>query len=368
MKKKILFITLITLGFASCQSSRKETENPKASNSKSVCLDDNMKKIITTDTIRASMENSEMLKLTGSVSYDEDQVYKFVPLLSGVVQHVGFRLGDYVKKGQVLLEISSIELNDMIAALNEAELKLKIAQRQLSATQNLYADGVASDKEILEAQAEVSHAESEIKKTKASLSISEGNIEKGLLVIRSKKEGYIVEKNIVDAQQIETGGEPLFVIGNLSKVWVKANVYTGNISKVSKGQSVSIETTAYPDKRFHGIINRLSNVLDPDERVLKAIIELDNRDLLLRPEMMASIDVRLDRQINSIAIPHKSVIFDNQAYHLVKYKDDCNLEVIDFTPIYEDNKYYYAVDDHLVDGDRIIATNSLLIYNKLIEK
>ncbi|WP_134090630.1 efflux RND transporter periplasmic adaptor subunit [Olivibacter sp. XZL3] len=366
MKKKLLFISLAALGFASCQSNKKE--NPKASDLKNVCLDDNVKKIISTDTIRASMENKETLKLTGSVSYNEDQVYKFVPLLSGVVQHVGFTLGDYVKKGQVLLEISSTDLNGMVAALNEAELKLKIAQRQLSATQNLYADGVASDKEILEAQADVSYAQAEIKKIKASLSILGGNIEKGLLVIRSKQEGYIVEKNIVDAQQIETGGEPLFVIGDLSKVWVKANVYTGNISKIKKGQSVSIETTAYPNKRFQGIINRLSNVLDPNERVLKAVIELDNRELLLRPEMMATIDVRLDRQINSIAIPHKSVIFDNEAYHLIKYKDDCNLEVVDFTPIYEDNKYYYAVDDHLIDGDRIITTNSLLIYNKLIER
>ncbi|MCL4640762.1 MULTISPECIES: efflux RND transporter periplasmic adaptor subunit [Olivibacter] len=367
MRKSIIFISfIIALGVSSCNSSKESNGGQEEENIKKTCLNDDLKKIISTETIRTSVENKEILKLTGSVSYDEDKVYKFVPLLSGVVQHVGFSLGDYVKKGQILLEISSTDLNDMVAGLNEAELKLKIAQRQLSATQNLYADGVASDKEILEAQADVSNAQSEIKKTKASLDIFGGNIEKGVLVIRSKNDGYIVEKNIVNGQQIEAGGEPLFVIGDLSRVWVKANVYTGNISSVRRGQSVNIETTAYPNKHFNGVINRISNVVDPNERVLKAIIELDNQDLLLRPEMMATIDVYLDHQVHSMAIPHNAVIFDNEAYHLIKYNNDCDLEVVDFTPSYEDNHYYYVSDDHLHDGDRIIGKNSLLIYNRLI--
>lgn len=367
MKKYLMFITLITtVCMISCETSKQKKESSDTANQKKVCLDDTLKKLISTAFIQTSKENKEILKLTGSINYDEDKVYKFVPLLSGVVQHVGFSLGDYVSKGQVLLEISSTDLNEMVANLNEAELKLKIAQRQLNSTQNLYADGVASDKEILEAQAEVSNAQSEIKKTKASLEIFGGNIEKGLLVIRSKNDGYIVEKNIVNGQQIEAGGEALFVIGDLSKVWVKANVYTGNISNIKKGQSVTVETTAYPDQHFRGIINRLSNVVDPNERVLKAIIELDNRDLLLRPEMMATIDVRLDHGVSSMAIPHTSVIFDNETYHLIKYNTDCDLEIVDFTPIYEDNKYYYISDNHLHDGDQIIAKNSLLIYNRLI--
>lgn len=367
MKKNILFISLITaITINSCKSTKSQNEDQESERLKKTCLNDDLKKIITTETVQTSTKNREILKLTGSISYDEDKVYKFVPLLSGLVQHVGFSLGDYVKKGQILLEISSTDLNDMVANLNEAELKLKIAQRQLSSTQNLYADGVASDKEVLEAQADVSNAQAEIKKTKASLAIFGGNIEKGVLVIRSKNDGYIVEKNIVNGQQIEAGGEPLFVIGDLSRVWVKANVYTGNISSVRKGQTVSVATTAYPDKYFNGIINRISNVVDPNERVLKAIIELDNRSLLLRPEMMATIDVHLDHQIHSMAIPHTSVIFDNEAYHLIKYNNDCDLEVIDFTPTYEDNNYYYVADDHLHDGDRIVGKNSLLIYNRLI--
>src|SRR5690606_10296359 len=179
MRKSIIFISfIIALGVSSCNSSKESNGGQEEENIKKTCLNDDLKKIISTETIRTSVENKEILKLTGSVSYDEDKVYKFVPLLSGVVQHVGFSLGDYVKKGQILLEISSTDLNDMVAGLNEAELKLKIAQRQLSATQNLYADGVASDKEILEAQADVSNAQSEIKKTKASLDIFGGNIEK----------------------------------------------------------------------------------------------------------------------------------------------------------------------------------------------
>ncbi|MGH2623329.1 MAG: efflux RND transporter periplasmic adaptor subunit, partial [Sphingobacterium sp.] len=332
-----------------------------------LCLDAELKKIIDTTAV-AKAEGNETLKLTGNVSYDENKVYRFVPLLSGVIRHVHFSLGDFVKKGQILLEIRSADLNDMSANLREAKIKLKVAQRQLNATQNLYADGVASDKEVLEAQSDVGNVESEIKKIGESLAMYGGNIESGVLTVKAQSSGFIVEKNVVDGQQIESGNDPLFVIGDLSKVWVMANVYAGNISEVKNGLTVDIETTAYPDKIFKGVITRISNVVDVNEKVLKAIIALDNPDQLLKPEMMTTINVHLSQKSNMVSIPQHAVVFDNETYHIVKINNDCDLQIIDFVPDYENNNCYFTSSPEIKPGDNIIQKNSLLVYNKLIGK
>lgn len=357
-------ITLIGLITVSCRSNQ---ANDVPAESKKICLNDELQKIINITTI-SKVEGNEILKLTGNVSYDENKIYRFVPLLSGVIQRVHFTLGDYVKKGQILLEIRSADLNDMSASLREANIKLKIAQRQLYATQNLYADGVASDREVLEAQSEVGNTESEIKKIRESLAMYGGNIESGVLTVKAQNSGFIVEKNVVDGHQIESGNEPLFVIGDLSKVWVMANVYAGNMNAVKSGLKVEIETTAYPDKVFNGIISRISNVVDPNEKVLKAIIALDNPGQLLKPEMMTTVNVHLTQKSTMVSIPQHAVIFDNETYHLIRVNDHCDLQIIDFMPDYENNNYYFSSSPEIQPGDSIIQKNSLLVYNKLIGK
>lgn len=365
---RILSITFLYTALLSCNSSNTQQHVQEDRKENVNCINKDIKKLITTATVTHNPNQHEKLKLTGSVSYDQDKVYRFTPILDGLVQKVNFRLGDFVKKGRVLLEIRSAELNEMSANMREAQLRLKTVQRQLVATQNLYADGVASDREVLEAQAEVSNAESEIQKINEVLHLYSGNIERGVLIIHAKTDGYIVEKNVVEGQQIESSNDPLFILGNLSKVWVQANVYSGYIGNIKVGQKVAIETTAYPKKIFSGKINRISNVVDPVERVLKAIIELDNSSLLLKPEMMVTVDVDLDERSDALAIPHEAVVFDADVYHLIKYASDCELKIIDFSPIYEDNNFYYVANDQIDDGDQIVMTNSLLVYNKLIGK
>lgn len=347
---------------ASCKP--KQMEDTSASQTQ-ICLDGELKKI-TDITALSEEEGNEILKLTGNVTYNENKVYRFRPLLTGVVQQVHFSLGDFVQKGQVLLEIRSAELNEMNSQFKEVDNKLKVAQRHLNAEQNLYADGVASDREVLEAQLEVSNLNAEIKKIKESLAIYGGNIESGVLSIRAQSAGFIVEKNVVDGQQLENGNDPLFVIGDLSRVWVMANVYAGNITAIKNGLKVDIHSTAYPEKTFQGEISRISNVIDPNQKVLKAIIELDNPGQLLKPEMMATIDVRLDKKSKKIAIPQSATIFDNEKYHFVRVKDSCNLEIVTFVPEYEDSSYYYVASSTDTQiGEQVIRKNSLLLYNKL---
>lgn len=139
--------------------------------------------------------NSE-LELTGSISYDQDHLYRYQSLATGVVSNVNFNLGDYVQKGQVLAEVRTSELSGQTADLRKAEAELKLADRRLRATQKLHEDGIASDKDLQEAKNAAEVARLDIERIKQTLAIQGGNVDKGVLLIRAPMSGYIVRKKI----------------------------------------------------------------------------------------------------------------------------------------------------------------------------
>lgn len=366
MKKYSLipvFIFLLVFMY-SCKTN---TPDNKVEKENTCIITPELKKLIKTDTLVIGNINTEQ-ELTGSVSYDEDHIFRYQSLASGVVQKVLFNIGDYVEKGQVLLEVRTTELSGQSSELKRAEADLKLAQRKLKAVKNLNEDGVASDKDLIEATNEEAAVKLEIKRIRETLTIQGGDVEKGLLIIRSPMSGYIVEKKITTGTQIDAGQDDLFVLSDLKKVWVMANVYPAQLDLIKKGQSVDIQTTAYPDKIFTGKITRLSNIFDAEERVLKAIIEIDNQDLRLKPSMMVSVTVYNPSEQQAMRIPKAGVIFsDNNSYVLV-YKNDCDVKVAQLKPVGSDSKFYYVnSDENIHINDVIITQNQLLIYTKIKE-
>lgn len=342
---------------------RPQSKDPVDTAPADSCMQEGFGDLIDTVSARASQQY-KTVQLSGIVDYDPEQVYRYNPLLTGVVKTTHFSLGDFVRRGQVLLEISSPEITELSANLREAETHLKMANRRLQSQQGLYDDGVASDRDILEALGEVNNLKSEIARLRESLQIYGGDIAHGILLVRADISGYVVEKNVVKGQQVNSG-EALFVLGNLDKVWVSANVYAGNLGHVQKGLRADIHTTAWPDQVFRGKIDRLSNVFDAHERVLKAVIELDNERGQLKPGMMVSINLHIDEKERVVAIPVSAVIFDAEKYFAVQYISACRFAIKQLLPMYQDNNFYYVSEVEFPQGDRLIGKNSLLVYNKL---
>lgn len=361
IKKSLLFLLPSILLFA-CGSKKTKPEQPQKDN---CIITPELKKLIRTEAVGTSQAAFE-IELTGNVSYNQDNLFRYQSLASGLVQKVYFNLGDYVQKGQLLAELRTTELSEQKSSLSIAQSALKLAQRNLKATQSMHTDGLASDKELLEAQNEVNNAQAEIGKIRESANIQGGNIEHGILAIRAPMSGYIVEKKITNGFQINAGDADLFVISDLKKVWVMANVYAAQLSKVQPGELVDISTTAYPDQVFKGRITRLSNIFDPEEKVMKAIVEIDNSDLKLKPDMMVSVTVHQPLQREAIALPVKNVIFDNDEYFVVIYHNDCDVQTKSIRPFAHDRKYYYLETDNgaVNKGDTMISQNQLLIFTK----
>ncbi|CAM2959673.1 efflux RND transporter periplasmic adaptor subunit [Chryseobacterium flavum] len=329
---------------------------------KSYCLSKELKRDI--KLVKAEIRPiEESITLTGEVESNSDKTVPFVSLVDGVVTNTYFSLGDYVKKGQVLASVKSTTVNEMQDDTQTLQAQLAVAKRKLASVEAMYKDDIASQKDLQEARSEVAILQSNISRTQKNLQLYSAG--RSTIQIKAPADGYVVSKNISKGMPVTAGGDQLFTISNLDKVWVMANVYATNMRHVYVDQPVEVKTLAYPDDSFSGKIDNISQVFNENERVLKAKIIMDNNGMKLRPGMSADIVLPVNPQNRSaLAIPARSLIFDNNQSYVVVYKKDCDLEIRPVTEITSNSRYIY-VEGNLKPGENIIASNGLLIYENL---
>jgi cobalt-zinc-cadmium efflux system membrane fusion protein len=306
------------------------------------------------------------INLTGKVGFNEDHVVKVFPLVSGISQDVKVALGDYVQAGQVLAVIRSSEMAGYSTDLITAETNARVAKKSLEAAEDMYKSGLLSLKDYMSAQATYEQAEASLLKSKRILNLNGGGTT-GTTIIKSPISGFVVEKLLNNNMAIRPDNtNNLFTISDLRTIWVTANVYESNIPFVKTGDSVEVTTISYPDKVFYGKVDKIMNVLDPTSKVMKVRIVLSNPDYLLKPEMYANVTVlsKAEGSSKMLCVPSRSLIFDNSQYYVLVYKSNSDISI---RPVVTGNtagdKTY--IKDGLRPGEKVIATNALLIYQQL---
>ncbi|AYN04203.1 efflux RND transporter periplasmic adaptor subunit [Flavobacterium sp. 140616W15] len=360
MKKHILLPILGLMLVYGCE----KKEAIKDTTDEKFCIDKNLKEKITIDPVQKRTV-SESINLTGNITYNNDHVVQFNSLVEGIITKTTFSLGDYVKKGQVLAEIKSTELNGMQSESKSLQSQLSVAQRQLQATKSMFDDGIASQKDLMQAQSELDVLKSSLENVKANLAMFSASSERAVFQIKAPTEGYVVAKNISPGMQITDGSEPLFTISDLKEIWVLVNVYTSNLKNVTENMLVDVTTPAYPGEIFKGKITMLSKVFDAEEHVLKARIVMENKNLKLKPGMTA--DIVIDKSLGGemlAAVPAKAAIFDNNRNYILIYKDDCTIETREINPTIKNNNWIYF-DKGVNEGEKVITKNHLLIHERL---
>lgn len=308
--------------------------------------------------------HNEELTLTGKVDYDPDKVINYVSLVNGIADHTYFSLGDKVQKGQTLVDLRSSDLSEVQSEAVAAESEVKTAQREYQTAQSMFEDNLLSEQELLEAQAKLKQAQANYNKTQSDISvhgISKGN---GTFSIKSPMTGYVVAKNVSSGSTVSTEGEPLFTVADLSSVWIVANVYAGNLQSVKEGMDVDIVILSYPGEVFKGKINSLSPIFDPEEKVLKARIVMDNKDLKFKPEMSAVIKLKNETGFQSVSIPSDALIFDDNHYFVVT-EDAPNEYAIKAVEVQGHSDKTTYISSGLKEGDNVVTKNQLLIYSGL---
>jgi membrane fusion protein, heavy metal efflux system len=349
---------ILVFGFSSCKD-KPAVEDDK----KGYTMPDSLLKTIVIDTV----SNSRILNtltLTGKVDFNEDNVIRIFPTISGQVSDIKVMTGDYVKKGQVLAILKSSDMAGYSNDFVTAQSNLEIARKSKEATDDMYKSGLASQKDQLEAQEAYNQAVSGLEKSKRILNLNGGSLT-GEYTLKSPIDGFIVDRQINNSMMIRSdNATALFTISDLKNIWVMANVYESNISFVKMGDSVNITTLSYPGKIFRGRIDKIMNVLDPSNKVMKLRIVLSNPGYLLKPEMFASVVVNTMDNKKMISIPSGALIFDHSQYYVLIYKSPSDITIRPVQVLNTVGERTY-ISKGLTEGERLIGTEALLIYQEL---
>jgi len=319
-------------------------------------------KIIQFDKVKIQPVFKE-IRMTGKVSFDDDQVVRIFPPVSGVVQDISVSLGDYVQKGQVLAKIRSSDMASYNSQYITAVANQSIAQRNMEFTEELYKSGAAAEKDLSIARDNFKIALAESERIKQVLAIfGEGGND--YYVVKAPIAGFIVEKKITEGTIIrQDASDNALTISDLKDVWVLANAFERDLEEVDLGDSVSVKTLAY-DRVYRGVVNRISHTIDPVTKANRIRVIVKNTDFKLQPEMFASVTIKTITENKLSSIHSNSTVFNENRYFMVEYKNKCDTKVIPITPysVVDDIMYLY---EKIPDGTQIISKYQLIVYSKL---
>lgn len=340
-----------------------QTEAPQET-TRELFLTDSLQNVVSVDTVHIH-EVADELTLNGRVTFNQEQVARVFPIFGGTVTEVSAEIGDHVRKGDILAVIRSGEVADYEKQKKEAEQQLIIARRNLQSVQDMFASGMASERDVLQARQELSNAEAEEKRITEIFSIYH-LAGKSLYLVKAPVSGFIVEKNINKEMQIRSDqNDEMFVISGLENVWVMADVYESNISKVHENAPVRITTLAYPGKEFTGKIDKVYNMLNDESKTMNVRVKLTNENYLLKPGMFTNVSVisrSSDKQLPRI--DSHALVFENGKNFVVTVDADGKLAVKEVEVYRQLSKECY-LSSGVQEGDRILNKNVLLVYNAL---
>lgn len=235
---------------------------------------------------------TEELESNGTVAPDVSRNVAVNALISGRVLEVSARLGDEVKKGQILLKILSSDVAQALSDYRKFQADELLARRSLDRAKTLFDRGAIAEKDLQAAEDAAVKAKVDVEAIEQRIRILGGDLKQlsPVITITAPASGTIVEQNITGGSAARSldNSPNLFTIADLSTVWVLCDVYENNLAQVRMGDAAQVKLNAYPEKQFQGRVSNISRILDPAMRTAKVRLELDNRSGLFRPGMFAT--------------------------------------------------------------------------------
>jgi cobalt-zinc-cadmium efflux system membrane fusion protein len=273
----------------------------------------------------------------GVIAYNEDALTLVFSPYSGRVAKIVAKPGDVVARGAPLLTVEASEyvqaVNDLIAAKAALDAAWASEKRQ----SGLFAAGAAAEKDLQQTRTERISAESAWAVARGQLRIfgkSEGEIEalgnhrsaSDEAVITAPIAGTVTQRQVGVGQTIVSAAagaaNPLFTIGDLSTVWLVANVREADAPSVKVGQMADVTTLALPDRTFSGKVAWVGPALDPVTHRLPIRLAVRNPQGMLKPQMFARFRIITSEATLALSVPDSAVIHDGAVTRVFKLKGD----------------------------------------------
>jgi membrane fusion protein, heavy metal efflux system len=251
------------------------------------------------------------LKVTGTVTPDISRAVPVISIATGRVVEIDARLGDTVKKGQVLLKVQSADISGAFSDYRKAVADEQLANIQLERAKLLYDKGAIALNDLQVAQDTEAKAKVDVETSAEHLRVL-GNptLDRptGIVEIRAPISGVITDQQVTNAAGVPGLGSPNpFTISDLTYVWVLCDVYENDLASVRLGDRADVRLNAYPDQVLSGTVGNIGPILDPNIRTAKVRIEMRNPGLM-RPGMFVTATFYGKQKESRAAVPATAIL------------------------------------------------------------
>jgi len=301
---------------------------------------------------RVRVQNMEkVVQTVGKLEFDEKKIAAVSPKIGGWVEdlYVDYT-GKMVRKGQPLLSIYS---PDLVSAQEEFLLALKIKKiytAQPSAEWSTQGEGLLQSArkrlllwDITLKQIENLEMTGEVKRS---------------LVLHSPVDGFVMEKMVFKGMGIMPGTS-LYKIGDLSSIWVIADIYEYELPFVQIGQKASITMAYYPGESFEGTATYIYPSVDPKTRTAKMRFDLPNPEFKLKPEMWANVELKIPLG-RKLVVPEEAVMDSGTMQMVFVDRGQGHFESR-HVQVGAKVQGYYEVLSGLREGERVVTSANFLI-------
>jgi len=280
----------------------------------------------------------------GKIANDDDTTTPVFSPYSGRVTKLFAKAGDYVKQSAPLLAVQASEFvqgqNDLIsavAALNTARAQLNLARTNEKRQHDLYDSKGGALKDWQQSQVDLATAEGSVRSGEIALAAVRnrlrilGKSDAEITAIENAPDrlsmnseaivyapigGTVTQRQVGLGQYINSAASgasnPVFSIGDMSKVWLLANVREADAPSMQLGQAVEVHVLAFPERMFKAKLTYVAAAIDPNTHRLPVRAEVENPDGALKPEMFANFSIITGNAVTAPAVPEEAVVYEGQ--------------------------------------------------------
>jgi cobalt-zinc-cadmium efflux system membrane fusion protein len=322
----------------------------------------------------------------GKIAIDEDRSTPVFSPYAGRVTKLLVRPGDAVVKGQPLFVIEAADnvqaQNDFIGAMtsmNKAKSALDLAQLQDRRAKDLFEGKAVPLKDYQQSQATLIQAQNDMRSSQTAMEAARNKLrilgltdediatfqEKGRInpetTIFAPIAGTVVQRKIGPGQYVNAGAsDPVYVIGDLSTVWMTAFVRETDAASVSVGQDVAFNVLALPGRPLSAQLNYVATAIDPATRRLLVRATIDNKDGMLKPEMFANVTIYSASDHPAVGVPKTALIYEGDQVRIWVAHEDKTIELRQIKPGLT-NGDLVEVIGNLRPREQIVTKGSLFI-------
>jgi cobalt-zinc-cadmium efflux system membrane fusion protein len=320
----------------------------------------------------ALAEVREAFRVSGRVEVDEARVARAGSPVTGRITELDATVGQDVRRGQLLATLTSTELSDAQLGYLKSYSQKLLAERAAQRAQQLFDADVIGLAELQRRQSELVQADAEVSAARDQLKVL-GMSESGLLKLAASRtvnstshvvsslDGTVIERKVTTGQVVQPA-DAMFVVADLSHVWIVADIPEQNAGMMRIGESVEAEVAALPGRRIKGQLSFVAATVNPDTRTIRVRMDLPNPDRELKPAMLATVVVRGKPQKQTVVPAAAVVREENRDFVFVQTAPDTfQLRQVALGAEQEGQR---VVIGGLRDGERIVVDGAFHLNNE----